>query len=127
MNKNIVGWFEIAVSDMERAMKFYQEVLGIELSRNKMGPLDMAWFPMDPSGEGASGSLCCHPDFYKPSAEGTLVYLSSPSGDLSNELARIEPAGGKVLIPKRPISDEFGFMAVFLDSEGNRVALHSQK
>jgi hypothetical protein len=123
---NLVGWFEIPVSDMDRAIAFYQAVLGIELDRHTMGVLDMAWFPAGP-GPGAAGSLVRHEAFYRPSEDGTLVYFTSPTGDLANELASVEPAGGRVLVPKRQISEDVGFMAVFRDSEGNRVALHSMK
>ena len=77
--KNIGGWFEIPVTDMERAIKFYETVFKIKLSRHKMGTLYMAWFPWaeDVNAPGASGSLVHHPDFYKPSTEGTLMYLMS--------------------------------------------------
>lgn len=85
----------------------------------------MAWFPFSPEGKGAAGTLIFQPDFYKPSQEGTLIYLSCE--DLSSELSRIEKAGGKVLQAKKEISPEYGFMALFVDSEGNRVALHSSK
>jgi len=127
MQRNMIGWVEIPVSDMERAQAFYEKVFDIRLSRNTMGPLDMAWFPFVEKGEGAAGTLVRHPDHYKPSADGTLVYFSSLGDDLSVELARVEPAGGKVLLGKREISPEIGFMALLLDSEGNRVALHSRK
>ena len=124
---NVVGWFEIPVTDMDRAIKFYETVLGYELSRNQMGPLDMAWFPWKLGTEGSGGTLVCHPECYKPSPDGTVVYITAFSGDLANELARIEPNGGKVLVPKTQISPDHGFMAVFLDTEGNKVALHSIK
>ncbi len=122
---NAVGWFEIPVVDMERAMKFYETVLGVTLSRNQVGEIDMAWFPMV-EGKGAAGSLVAHPEWYKPSAEGVLVYFTAYSGDLDHELARVEAAGGKVLVPKKSIG-EYGNMAVVLDTEGNRIALHSTK
>ncbi len=125
--QNVVGWFEVPVSDMDRAMRFYQNVFQFELSKNIMGPLVMAWFPFHSQGTGAAGSLVYHPEFYKPSAEGTLVYFSSPAGDLNVELARIEPAGGKVLMPKTLIAEDIGYMSLFLDTEGNRIALHSVK
>lgn len=129
MNKNVVGWFEIPVENMERAIKFYETVFDFKLSRNQMGPLDMAWFPWQENADaaGAGGSLVCHKDFYKPSENGTLVYFTSPSGDLQNELSKIENAGGKVFVQKTQISPTHGFMAVFHDTEGNRVALHSIK
>jgi len=126
MKNNVVGWFEIPVSDMDRAIKFYETVLDLKFNRNQMGPLDMAWFPWIEGGYGTSGSLAYHPDYYKPSSDGVTIYLTAHSGDLNNELSRVEEAGGKVLREKTQISEEYGFMAVILDSEGNRVALHSR-
>lgn len=111
---------------MERAIKFYETVLDVKLNRNQMGPLDMAWFPMTDKSYGSKGSLVCHPEFYKPSADGVVIYFTAHSGDLNNELSRVEEAGGKVLQQKTKISDEYGFMALIIDSEGNRAALHSQ-
>lgn len=127
MKNNVVGWFEIPVTDMERAISFYEKVLNLSLKRNRMGSLDMAWFPWTEEGSGSPGTLVFFPDHYKPSQDGVLIYLTAHSGDLSNELSRVETAGGKVLMPKKQISDEYGFMALILDSEGNRVALHSRK
>lgn len=127
MKNNIVGWFEIPVNDMERAIGFYEKVFDLKLNRQLMGELDMAWFPMTENGPGAAGSLVKNPDFYLPSIDGPLIYLTAHSGDLSNELARVEPAGGKVVQDKKRISKEYGYMAVIMDTEGNRVALHSKK
>ncbi|MDX5426897.1 MAG: VOC family protein [Bacteroidota bacterium] len=127
MKQNMINWFEIPVTDMDRAIEFYQTILGIEITRAEMGPLDMGWFPGDPELPGASGSLVKHPDFYFPSnSKGTLIYFNSPSGDLSNELSKVEAAGGKVLQEKKQIAPDVGFMGLFIDSEGNRIALHSQ-
>ena len=127
MEKKVVGWFEIPVEDMDRAVKFYSTVFGYDMQRNPVGPLDMALFMSIDEGIGAAGALVKHPDFYKPSQEGTLVYFIAKSGDLSNELAKVEAAGGKIFVPKTPISEEVGYMAVFYDTEGNRVAMHSKK
>ena len=124
---NVVGWFEIPVTNMERAIQFYEAVFGIKLERHQMGPLDMAWFPWVENGMGASGSLVYNREFYKPSRDGVLVYFTAQSGDLYAELSRVEAAGGKVLVPKALIAEDVGYMAVFVDSEGNRVALHSRK
>ena len=124
---NMAGWFEIAVINMNRAVNFYENVLDISLTRNKMGPLDMAWFPYVENSIGSGGSLVCHPDFYKPSPDGTLIYLTSPSGNVETELQRVETFGGKMIIPRRLISEGFGYMGAFIDSEGNRIALHSRK
>ncbi len=128
MESNMVSWFEVPVTDMQRAVKFYSEVFNIKIAIHEMGPLVMGWFPFaeDQNRPGAAGSLVLHKDSYKPSAEsGVLVYFSSRTGDLSDELGRIEAVGGKVLQPKTQISEEYGYMALFIDSEGNRVALHS--
>ena len=121
----MAGWFEVPVENMERAIKFYETVFAIKLDRNKLGPLDMAWFPYIPEGYGSGGSLVHYPAAYKPSTDGVLVYFTAHSGDLANELARVEAAGGQVLQGKTQISEDHGFMALFIDSEGNRVALHS--
>jgi predicted enzyme related to lactoylglutathione lyase len=123
---NAVGWFEIPVTDMERAVRFYERVFGLILERHTMGSLDMAWFPGVQTGLGASGSLVHSPEFYKPSENGTLIYFTAHSGDVSKELSRAECAGGKVVLKKTLISDEIGYMGVMLDTEGNRIALHSR-
>lgn len=127
MLNNIVGWFEIPVTDMERAVGFYETVLDVKLDRNQMGPLEMAWFPYAPEGYGSGGSLVCYEESYTPSENGVVIYLSSPTGDLKNEISRVNNAGGKVIQDKKIISEEHGYMALFIDSEGNRVALHSRK
>ena len=127
MKRNSVGWFEIPVSDMKRAIKFYEKVFSVKLSHQVLGTLEMAWFPEIENGPGSPGSLVYHKEFYKPSSDGVLIYFTSPSGDIKNEEKRVESAGGKVLIPKRLISEEIGYMTVILDSEGNRIALHSRK
>ncbi len=120
---NPVNWFEIPVDDLDRAKKFYEAVLGIELSLNEMGPLQMAWFPMTEGIPGATGSLV-KGEGYSPSASGSLVYFTVK--DLEAAMVRVSAAGGKVLLPKMSIG-EYGFIAHFQDSEGNRVALHAEK
>jgi uncharacterized protein len=125
MKQNISAWFEIPVTDMTRAVKFYETVLGLKLQLQDLGELQMAWFPAVENAPGAPGTLVYHSKFYNPSADGVLIYLSSPSGNLSEDTRKVEEAGGKVLIPRRQVSENFGFMAVILDSEGNRIALRS--
>ena len=124
MKKVTVGWFEIPVSDMDRAITFYQKVFDCTLEKIDMEDFQMAMFPGEGGGNGAEGSLVFHKDFYKTSNfAGTLIYFSSD--DVSSELAKVEENGGTVQIPKRMISPDYGYMGVFLDSEGNRIALHS--
>lgn len=126
MEHNMVGWFEIPVRDMDRAKKFYEEVFQITVQVQNFNDLLMGWFPWAEGKIGASGSLVFHEEWYKPSAtEGTLIYFSSK--DVNDELGRIEAAGGKIIQPKTLISDDVGYMGVFIDSEGNRIALHSRK
>ncbi|MEI7662354.1 MAG: VOC family protein [Bacteroidota bacterium] len=122
---NVVGWFEIPVTDMDRAVRFYEAVFEFKLTRAKMGPLDMAWFPGVANSIGSAGSLVFHPYHYQPSGNGTLIYFTAFSGDVSIELARAEAAGGKILMRKSLISKDVGYMGIFLDSEGNRMALHT--
>lgn len=120
----MIGWFEIPVTDMERAKAFYEAVFKVEINVVDFGGILMGWFPAgDMSSYGASGSLIKQ-ETYIPSQEGTTVYFMSD--DVQNELDRIEAAGGKIYQPKTQISEEHGYMGVFIDTEGNRVALHSQ-
>jgi len=127
MDKNVVGWFEIPTLDLGRAQKFYEVVFGLKLERHIMGPLEMAWFPWIEDVVGSPGSLVQMKDFYKPSQDGVLIYFTSPSGDSANELAKVDQAGGKLLRDKTKISDEHGFYGLLLDTEGNRIAIHSRQ
>lgn len=121
---NVLNWFEIPVTDMERAVKFYSAIFGYEsMYQINMGGFDMAFFPMEEDGVG--GALC-KGEWYKPTQDGVVVYLNA-NPDLEIPLSKIEAAGGRVLMPKKLITEEYGYMALFVDSEGNRVALHSNK
>lgn len=124
MKHNMVGWFEIPVSDMDRAKAFYEAVFKVDIQIVDFGGMLMGWFPYEEGKEGAAGTLIKQ-DTYIPSQEGTLVYFICE--DVQNELDRIEAAGGKLYQPKTQISPEHGFMAAFIDTEGNRVALHSRR
>lgn len=123
---NPVGWFEIPVSDMERAIKFYETVFEIKLQRKSIGDSDMAWFPWVNNGNGSAGSLVYNPEFYYPSVHGVLIYFTAVSGNLDNELSRVENAGGKILRGKTCIAEDIGYMALIVDSEDNRIAIHSR-
>jgi uncharacterized protein len=109
---NPVNWFEIPVKDIGRARKFYEKVLGLELSPYDMEPFTMAFFPMTQGAQGAAGSLI-KGESYEPSHAGTVVYFSVDD---------IE----ETLMPKKSIG-QYGFIAHFEDTEGNRLALHSMK
>lgn len=121
----MVGWFEIPVLDMDRAKRFYDTVFEIDIQVQDFGGTLMGWFPWAEGKVGASGSLILQPDWYTPSKkEGVLVYFSSE--DVQHQLNLVEDAGGEILKPKTQISPEVGFMGVFFDTEGNRIALHSR-
>lgn len=122
---NALNWFEIPVTDFPRAKKFYETIFAISLEEMQMGPLLMGMFPYGQN-DGRVGGAICHGEWYKPSADGPIIYLNG-NPDLQNVLNRIEAAGGKVIMPKTEISPEIGFMAMFMDCEGNRMALHSNK
>ncbi len=123
MQNNPIGWFEIPVTDMPRAIAFYETVFGKKLDLHSMGEAEMAWFPMDGDSYGSTGTLIKSPA-YKPSQDGVLIYFTTPSGDLTQDEKTIEQHGGKILVPKMSIG-EHGFISIFLDTEGNRIALHS--
>ena len=120
----MVAWFEIPVLDMDRAKGFYESVFNVEISVHDLGGFIMGWFPEASKTGGATGSLVKH-EMYRPSeTHGPLIYFSSP--DISVELGRVEVAGGQVIKPKTEIGGGHGFMGLITDTEGNRIALHSQ-
>jgi predicted enzyme related to lactoylglutathione lyase len=122
---NIINWFEISVSDIARAKKFYETIFSIQLQEMEMMGMKMAFFPMEDMNGKVSGGLVQGP-MHKPSADGAKIYFNASDG-MEAILAKIEPAGGKVTMPKTLITDDIGYMAFFIDSEGNGVALHSSK
>ncbi|WP_228851177.1 VOC family protein [Aegicerativicinus sediminis] len=123
MKMNMVGWFEIPVADMDRAKKFYETVFQIDINVHDFGGLLMGWFPDRGQVPGANGTLIKQ-ESYIPSKEGTLIYFNCE--DVDNELSRIVEAGGSIYLKKTQISPEYGYMGVFIDTEGNRIALHSR-
>jgi predicted enzyme related to lactoylglutathione lyase len=117
---NPVNWFEIPVTDMARAKEFYAGVFALEIADAEMGPNKMGWFPMEMNAAGSPGTLI-QGDGYKPSHDGSLVYIHVDAID--STLAAINAGGGKMLMPRTSIG-QHGFIAHFEDTEGNRVALH---
>ncbi len=122
MSTHALNWFEIPVKDIDRATKFYETVLADKLRRETFGGMEMAIFEKSPTGAG--GALTRFPE-REPSAQGTLVYLDA-NGTLDAVLSRLDGAGGKVILPKTDIGAP-GFIAIFSDSEGNVVGLHSAR
>ncbi len=120
--KNPVAYFEIPVSDLDRAMKFYQAVFGYELERTSVDGNEMAFFPADESAAGAAGALA-KGSSYVPSKQGVRIYFNPTN--LDETLRKAIAAGGKELYPKTSIG-ELGWVAEFEDSEGNCIALHAK-
>ncbi len=121
---NAINWFEVPAKDFHRAKAFYENVLDASMDEMKMENMGitMAFFPADWQ-KGIGGGIAFGPG-YQPSETGALVYLNG-GDDLNVPLSRVEAAGGKVILPKTSLG-EHGFMAQFIDSEGNRVAFHSR-
>lgn len=119
-----INWFEIPVTDFARAKKFYTALYDFEMPEHVMGPNRMGFFQADTTKGGIGGAIV-KGDGYVPCADGAQVYLNGGK-DLATVLARVESAGGKVLVPKTKITDEIGYFAVFTDTEGNKVSLHSR-
>lgn len=124
--KNAINWFEIPVKNYERAKKFYTTVLGTEITDHHMPKKNIQYgvFAYDLESKGVGGALV-EMDGQVPSSEGSTIYFNG-GVDLNLQLSRVEKCGGKVLMPKTNI-DENGFIAQFMDTEGNRVALHSMQ
>jgi predicted enzyme related to lactoylglutathione lyase len=124
--KDAINWFEIPVSDFDRAKKFYESIFSYQMPESQMGPARMGFLLYDFQNGGRGGAIVHNPGFYEPSANGTLVYLNCEP-DLQIILDRVEAAGGKMLTEKTEIGQGLGYWALIGDSEGNRVALHSMK
>ncbi len=123
---NALNWFEIPVSDFDRAKKFYETIFSYQMPENQMGPARMGFLLFDFQNAKVGGAIVHYPGFYEPRSNGTMVYLNCEP-DLQVVLDRVEKAGGRIVQSKKEISTEqkLGFFALIIDTEGNRVALHS--
>jgi uncharacterized protein len=123
--KNAISWFEIPAIDLARATTFYETIFGISLVAMDMPNIKMRMFPLDDMMTQVGGAVVDSSGFHKPSStDGPLVYLNG-NPDVQEILDKVEAAGGKIVVPKTEISPEYGFMAVIIDTEGNRIGLHS--
>jgi uncharacterized protein len=120
---NPVGWFDLHVSDFERAKKFYETVFMVQLQDLPIEWGRQALFPFSPEKPNISGALVENTAM-KPNSNSTVIYFETE--DCLSEEKRIEQAGGKIVQPKTNIG-EFGYISIFIDSEGNTVGLHSRK
>lgn len=121
--KNSINWFEIPVKNFERAKKFYEQLMGVEIQVMPHPAYKYGILPGDME-NGVTGGIV-EGEGFVPSATGTLIYLNGGE-DLSAPLSKVEKAGGKILLPKTSIGAN-GFMAHLMDTEGNKIALHSMK
>lgn len=118
--KDYVSWFEIPAIDFDQAVHFYNHIFGIEMEQNIAEVNAMAFFPVK---SGIGGAVISGPGSI-PSDKGPLIYLNGGS-DLNNVLNKVKEAGGRVVMPKTLIADDAGYFAIFIDSQGNKLALHS--
>lgn len=120
--ENLINWFEIPALDFRRAVDFYKGILGLpQMEESEMFGTTMGFFPMD--GKNVSGAIV-KGDGYQPSQDGVTIYLNGGK-DLQVILDKVGPAGGTVIVPKTQISEEMGYFALFIDTEGNKIGLHS--
>lgn len=123
--KDAISWFEIPATDLDRAQKFYETIFSVKLDAIDMPNIKMRMFPLDDPMNGVGGAVVDSGGFHKPSVtDGPLIYLNG-NPDVQKVMDKVEAAGGKIMVPKTEISPEYGYMAVFIDSEGNRIGLHS--
>lgn len=122
---NAISWFEIGTANLDRATKFYETIFGVKLNPLDLPNIKMRMFPLENMMTGVGGAIVDSGGFHKPSAtDGPLIYLNG-NPDVQLVLDKVEAAGGKIMVPKTEISPEYGFMAVMIDTEGNRIGLHS--
>jgi predicted enzyme related to lactoylglutathione lyase len=118
-----LNWFEIPATDFTRAITFYAKVLDAQINVDPNPNMQYAYLPADPQKGGFGGAIACGENFV-PAMTGTTVYLDG-GNDLSAPLGRVESVGGKVILPKTAIGENRGFIALFIDTEGNKVGFHS--
>jgi predicted enzyme related to lactoylglutathione lyase len=117
---NSIVWCDIPAKNLDRAITFYSAVLDLKIEKQTIPGMEFAAFAHK---DGVGGCLFAGAEA-QPSAQGPLVYLNC-QGRLDAAAATVGPNGGKILQAKHQIGP-YGFRVVILDSEGNRVALHSR-
>ena len=123
-NKNMSSYisiFEIPATDISRAINFYKEILGVEIEKMEFEGMEMGLFPYQ---DQMVTGVIMKAEGYEPSAKGVTIYLNGGE-NLQPILDKVEDNGGKIIIPKTQHADESGYFAIFHDSEGNKIGLHS--
>jgi len=125
---NVLTWFEIPVTDINRAKTFYETILDIEMVKRADGNDESVFFPYNPkviqATSGRVTGVLSKTDRNSPSNHGTMVYINA-SPDLQAVVDRVKPAGGKIIVPRMEIPA--GVIAIIVDSEGNKIGLHAEK
>jgi len=119
--KNFVNWFEIPAYSFDRAVIFYNSIYQIKMETTEINGYSMGFFPAK---NGIGGAVVCG-EGCAPNTTGPLLYLNGGK-DLDVVLSKIEGAGGRIIMPKTLINEAVGYFALFIDTEGNRLALHSK-
>lgn len=119
--KDYVSWFEIPAVDFHQAVEFYDHIFGIKMVQNITEANAMAFFPVT---NGIGGAVIAGPGSI-PSDKGPLIYLNG-GNDLDDVLSKVEEAGGRIVMSKTGIGEEEGYFAIFIDCQGNKLALHSK-
>ncbi len=117
----MINWFEIPAADFGRAVNFYKNILSVDIHEAEMFGAKMGFLPSD--GKNVSGAIVAGDD-YAPSKQGVTIYLNG-GNDLQPVLDRVASHAGTVIVPKTQISPEMGYFAIFFDTEGNKIAVHS--
>ncbi len=125
---NVITWFEIPVSDIDRAKTFYETIFDIEMITRKDGDDEAVFFPFNPNvvqaTSGRVAGVLSKSARNSPSTNGTMVYLNA-SPSIQTVLDKVQQAGGKIIAPK--IQIPAGIIAVIIDTEGNKVGLHAEQ
>lgn len=119
--KSYISIFEIPATDISRAINFYENILDLSIEQIEMPGMEMGLLPYE---DQMVTVIIVKEEGQEPSATGTTVYLNA-GNNLQSVLDKVEKNNGKILVPKTPHADENGFFALFLDSEGNKIGLHS--
>ncbi len=120
--ENFITWFEIPATNFNRAVSFYKKILDIEIQETEMFGSQMGFFPSDD--KHVSGAIV-HGDDYNPVNDGIIIYLNGGK-DLQVILDKVQKVNGTIIVPKTQINPETGFFGMFIDSEGNKMAVHSR-
>jgi len=124
-NSNALNWFELPVTDISRAQKFYETIFDISMAdMGEMMGMHFVGFPHDQENGKVSGALV-KSQMHVPAETGVIIYLNADPS-IQSVIDRVEAAGGKVAMPRTAISPEIGYMAFFIDTEGNKVGLHAR-